>query len=193
MELPFPIFLKLEGRRCLVVGEGREAVEKARAMEECGAVVERRERYEPGRLAGYFLVVAAVADRAVHAEIAREAREAGALVNCLDDAEHCDFLFPSVVRQGELQVAISTNGACPALAVRLKERLAGELGAEYAELLDLARAARADVAARVEGFEERRRRWYLLLDSPVLQLLKGGQRREAERLLRGILLDEELR
>ncbi len=192
MARPFPIFLVLEGRKCLVLGLGREAEEKARALEESGAVVERRAAYAAGCAAGFEVVVAAGEDRSRNAEIAREARQFGALVNCLDDPAHCDFLFPSVVKQGDLQVAISTNGACPALAVRLKERLAGELGVEYAQLLELTRGARSELAERVKSFDERRRRWYELLGSPVLELLKAGRRAEAERVLRKTLFGEEL-
>lgn len=188
----FPIVLNLAGRRCLVIGTGREADEKARALEACGAHVERRDVYEPGMLGGHFLAVAAGPDRSRNAEIFEEGERAGVLVNCLDDPERCRFIFPSVVRQGALSVSISTGGACPALAVRLKERLERDLGPEYAEMLELARASRAELAEKIPEFGERRRRWYQLVDSPALELLRQGRGEEARTLFRAILFGEEL-
>jgi siroheme synthase-like protein len=189
----FPVVLDVGGKRCLVFGSGREAEEKAQALTGCGALVERRVEYEPGCLAGCFMAVAAGPDRQRNQEIFDEGEREGVLVNCLDDPERCRYIFPSVVRQGELSVAISTGGACPALAVRLKERLARELGPEYAELLELARGARAEIAEKVPEFAERRRRWYELVDSRLLELLRSGEREAAKRLLRAILFEDELR
>jgi siroheme synthase-like protein len=188
----FPIVLDVAGRRCLVIGAGREADDKAAALQNGGALVERCERYTPGMLGGYFLAVAADPDRSRNAEIFAEAERAGVLVNCLDDPSHCRFIFPSILRQGELSVAISTGGACPALAVRLKERLQRELGPEYAQLLEMARAARAELAQKVPDFAARRRRWYALADSQALDLLRQGRGEEARSLLRAILFGEEL-
>lgn len=188
----FPVVLSVAGKRCLVVGRGREAVEKARALEECGALVERRDTYEPGMLAGFFLAVAALEDRTPNAAIYEEGERTGVLVNCLDDPPRCRFTFPSLMRRGALSIAISTGGACPALAVRLKERLARELGEEYGELVELARGSRDELARRVPDFAERRRRWYALVDSEALGLLREGRRDEARRLLRAILFHEEL-
>lgn len=188
----FPIVLDVAGRRCLVLGTGPEAGDKARALQECGALVERGDDYTPGMLAGFFLAVAALPDPSRNAAIFDEGERDGVLVNCLDDPRHCRFLFPSVVRQGGLSVAVSTGGACPALAVRLKERLAAELGPEYAELLELARDWRAELARQVPDFAERRRRWYALVDSAALELLRAGRRDEARRLARAILSGEEL-
>lgn len=188
----FPIVLDVAGRRCLVIGTGREADEKAAALEECGALLERREHYTPGMLGGYFLAVAAGPDRSRNAEIFAEGERAGVMVNCLDDPGHCRFIFPSILRQGELSVAVSTGGACPALAVRLKERLQRELGPEHAEFLEMARASRAELAQKVPEFAERRRRWYALVDSEALDLLRQGRGEEARSLLRAILFGEEL-
>lgn len=188
----FPIVLDVSGRRCLVLGLGREADEKSRALEECGARVERRETYEPGLLNGYFLVVAALEDRSHNAAIFEEGERAGVLVNCLDDPPHCRFIFPSLLRRGGLSASFSTGGACPALAVRLKQRLALELGDEYGDFVELARGAREELSRRVPEFAERRRRWYAFVDSDALELLRQGRREDARRLLRAILFEEEL-
>ncbi len=189
---PFPIFLNLDGLPCLVIGSGREADSKAAALAECGAKVSRLDRYTPDCLNGYFLAVAADPDRSSNQAIFDEGERSGVLVNCVDDPARCRFIFPSIVRRGDLGIAISTNGACPALSIRLKERLDAELGPEYADFLELARAARDPLAAAVPDFETRRRRWYELTDSDVLALLRRGDRAAAGALLRKILLPEEL-
>ena len=140
----FPIFLKLEGRPCLVVGAGTIAASKISSLLESGARVtvvapsasdelqklaaERKFRwlareFEIGDLAGVFLVIAATSDSAVNRAVFLEAQRLGVLCNAVDDPPHCDFYFPAVVRRGDLQIAISTSGQSPALAQRLRREL----------------------------------------------------------------------
>lgn len=161
----YPIILDLAAARVLVLGEGREADEKSAALAACGASVDRRDHYEPGMLAGYLLVVAASPDRSRNAEIFAEGERLGILVNCIDDPVHCRFTFASVVRRGELLIAISTGGACPALAVRLREQLERDLGPEYEEFLVLARSLREKLAAAVPDFQRRKAIWYSMVDA----------------------------
>jgi precorrin-2 dehydrogenase/sirohydrochlorin ferrochelatase len=152
----FPAFLKLAGRRCLVVGAGPVAEEKIEGLLRAGADVrvvapeatqrirdlsrKRKLRWEErafraADLSGAFVVVAATSSPSLHATIYRQARRRGVLCNVVDDPEHCDFYYGSVVRRGELQIAISTAGQSPALAQRLRKQLEQEFGAEYAEWL----------------------------------------------------------
>ena len=187
MAAGYPVFLNVDQLRCLVIGTGREAEEKSAALAECGAVVERHETYTPGSLAGFFLVISAGPDRSQNAAIFAEAEAAGILVNCLDDPPHCRFTFASVLRQGDLVIAISTSGACPALAVRLRERLQSQLGPEYAEFLSLARDLRQRLAEAVPDFQQRKQLWYSLVDSDLLEQLRQGDRDAAEQPLRAIL------
>ena len=161
----YPIIVDLTGKRVLVLGEGREADEKSAALAACGAVVERRLQYEPGSLSGYFLAVGASADRSRNAEIFAEAESLGVLVNCIDDPPHCRFTFASIVRRGELLIAISTGGVCPALAVRLREQFERDLGPEYEEFLILARSLREKLAAAVPDFQRRKAIWYAMVDA----------------------------
>jgi len=186
MAAGFAVNLNVEGRRALVVGSGEEAERKAASLAECGARVERRATYAPGCAAGFFLVIAAGLSRAENAQLFEEGERERVLVNCLDDPPHCRFTFPSVLRRGALQIAISTAGRCPALAVRLRERLERELGPEYAEFLDLALAEREPLAARVAAFGARKRIWYELVDSDVLALLRQGDRAAALAVWRSI-------
>lgn len=150
----FPIFLKLDGRSCLVVGAGAVAESKIEGLIEAGAVVyvvapsatpaiEQRAKkgairwsqreFELADLTGVFLVVVATSSRELNERIFEEAQRRCILCNVVDDPPHCDFYYPSVVRRGDLQFAISTAGHSPALAQRLRKELQQQFGPEYAE------------------------------------------------------------
>ena len=152
----FPIFLKLTGRPCSVIGAGEIAESKidslltaearvtviapkasARivAMADAGEIVLHQREYAQGDLAGHFLVVAATNNPAVNRAVFAEAEVAGILINAVDDPPFCDFYFPSVVRRGDLQIAISTAGASPALAQRLRKEIDALLPLDTGEWL----------------------------------------------------------
>lgn len=153
----FPAFLKLAGRRCLVVGAGPVAEEKIEGLLRTGAeirVVAPRaterirawarakelrwdaRKFRPSDLTGAFLAVAATSSPALHGEIYRQAGRRAVLCNVVDDPERCDFYYGAVVRRGALQIAISTAGHSPALAQRLKKQIQREYGAEYESWLN---------------------------------------------------------
>jgi precorrin-2 dehydrogenase/sirohydrochlorin ferrochelatase len=148
----FPMFVKLEGRRVLVVGAGSVAESKIESLLPTGAGVRvvapkatprvrewareariewQAHEYRPSDFAGIFLVIAATNSPALHDEIYAEARSRGVLCNAVDEPERCDFYFPAVVRRGELQIAISTGGLSPALAQRLRKDLEQQFGPEW--------------------------------------------------------------
>ncbi|MFN3285472.1 MAG: bifunctional precorrin-2 dehydrogenase/sirohydrochlorin ferrochelatase [bacterium] len=201
----YPLFVDLAGRRCVVVGGGALAEAKVAALVECGAevvvisprVTERirrwaeegrlrweRRRYQAGDLEGAWLVVAAPDDRSLNAAVWEEAQAQRVWVNAVDDPQHCSFIAPAVYRQGALVLAISTSGKAPALAVRLRDRLAAQLGPEYAAFLELAADLRGELVRRIPQFERRRALWYRILDSGVLDDLRAGARERArERFL----------
>jgi len=178
----FAAFLDLRGRRCLVVGGGEIGERKARALLECGAhvtvvspvvtrglaalaavgrIVERRRTFRRSDLRGCALAVAATGELAVDDAVAALARRARVLVNVVDRPARCDFILPSVLRRGELQIAVSTGGRSPALAREIRRRLEPLFGPEYAGLVartgEARRAARA-VAATSEARLEAGRR-----------------------------------
>jgi len=149
----FPMFLKLEGRVCLVVGAGRVGESKIRSLVAAGAKVRTvapvatptvanwdrlgvvtwdRRAFDSADLGGAFLVVAATSSCLVNDLIFREAGQRGILCNVVDDPERCDFYYPAVVRRGDLQIAISTAGRSPALAQRLRRSLALQFPARCA-------------------------------------------------------------
>jgi len=148
----FPLFLKLSGRACLVVGAGAIAEPKIAGLLVSGAkvrvvaprassiverwarakrIVWRRRVYREKDLRGALLVIAATSSKKLHARIFRQARRCGILCNAVDDPPHCDFYYPAVVRRGAFQIAISTGGLSPALAQQLRKRLEREFGPEY--------------------------------------------------------------
>jgi precorrin-2 dehydrogenase/sirohydrochlorin ferrochelatase len=148
----FPAFLKLHGRRCLVVGAGRVAEEKIEGLLQAGADVivvapqatprvrklRRQERIQwaPRRFdskgfEGVFLGVAATSSADLHRQIYEGAQLRGVLCNVVDDPPNCDFYYGSVVRRGALQIAISTEGKSPALAQRIRKQLEQRFGKEY--------------------------------------------------------------
>src|ERR1700756_130668 len=152
MDFLFPMMVKLESRRCIVVGGGEVAASKTDMLLGCGAQVvviaqgatesiqalARQAKLEwtardfvAADLNGAFLVVAATNSSAVNEEVFRAGRERGVLCNVVDDPEHCDFFYPAVVRRGALQIAISTAGYSPALAHRLRLGLEQEFCPTY--------------------------------------------------------------
>jgi siroheme synthase-like protein len=116
-----------------------------------------------------------------------EARRGKVLFNALDDPPNCDFYFPAVHRQGPLVIALSTAGHCPALAVRLKQKIAGIVGPEYAEFVRLAAEVRERIRHSGLEFSRRRDVWYALVDSPALDLLRKGRAAEAREAIESIL------
>lgn len=173
----FPLFLKLTGRRALVIGAGRLAeskIDSLRAAEAAvtviapevsdriveqaaaGELILLRRRFQAGDLAESFLVVAATNDPAVNRAVFAEATASGVLCNAVDDPPFCDFYFPSIVRRGDLQIAISTAGNSPALAQQLRKELNEQLPLDLGEwLTDLGNLRREVVAA--EPLNESRR------------------------------------
>lgn len=197
----YPLFLiGLTERRCVVIGGDQEAERKVEGLLEAAAVVtvispcltvslQARARtttvawlprdYEPGDLQGAFLVIVTTRDAEMRSRVWQEAQTVKALINVVDDPSRSTFIVGSVVRQGGLTLAISTSGSAPALAVRLRQRFEQEFGPEYAVFLDLMRELRAPLATRCPDFEVRRARWYALIDSPILDLLREGRTAEA--------------
>jgi precorrin-2 dehydrogenase/sirohydrochlorin ferrochelatase len=152
----FPLFLKLEGRPCLVVGAGRVGEGKLRGLlrakarvkvvapkatpgvqrlAKSGEIVWRKRRFVARDLDGMFLVVAATSSHPANAVVLEQARRRGVLCNAVDDPRNCDFYYPAVLRRGSLQIAVSTGGASPELASRLRKELESCFGPEYGSWL----------------------------------------------------------
>jgi precorrin-2 dehydrogenase/sirohydrochlorin ferrochelatase len=148
----FPMFVKLDGRRCLVVGAGKVGEPKIGSLLETGARVHvvalqaseavhqwaragkitlEIRAFAPADLDGAFLAIVATASRDLNGSIYREAHQRGILCNVVDVPEYCDFYYPAVVRRGDLQIAVSTNGQSPSLAQKLRQQLERQFGPGY--------------------------------------------------------------
>jgi uroporphyrin-III C-methyltransferase/precorrin-2 dehydrogenase/sirohydrochlorin ferrochelatase len=140
-----------------------------------------------GDLAGAFLAVAATDDRGVNRDVWAEAEAERVLLNAVDDVDYCHFHAPAILRRGELAVAISTGGKSPALAVRIRERIAEVIGPEYGDWLDLLGSFREELVRRYPDPRERTAVWYRLVDSDALELVRQGDLAGARRRLAGMV------
>jgi siroheme synthase-like protein len=143
--------------------------------------------YQPGDLTGAFLVICATDQAKINHQVWQEASANRQLVNVVDDTPRCNFIAPSILRRGDLTIAISTSGKAPALAVRLKERLQHELGPEYERFLELAGELREPLARHIPDFETRKALWYELVDSEILDLLAQGDEAGAREIISQIV------
>lgn len=205
----YPVNLRLRSRRCVVVGGGAVAVRKIGALLDADADVvvfapdvrpeidawesARRIRveriaYEPGQLEGAFLAIAATNRGDVNRAVARDAGGRGILVNVADDPAACDFTLPAVARGREWSIAISTGGASPALARRLREMLVSEWGASIDALLAWLGEARRERTAAGATSGARAETWRRVVDAGVLEALRDGDEATAR-----LLFDAALR
>jgi siroheme synthase-like protein len=173
----FPLFLKLDGKRCLVVGAGLIGLEKVESLLRCGASIRvvaplavarvqelssggeiewLARRYEPADVTGCDLVIAATNDREVNRAIFEEASRRSILCNTADDPPLCDFFFASIVQRGELQIAISTAGQSPALAQRLRREIDAQLPEDLGPWLDELGKLRREVLEAMPAGAERK-------------------------------------
>jgi precorrin-2 dehydrogenase len=165
--------LDLEGRSCLVVGGGSVGLEKAKGLLDCGATVTvvapqiepdlqllpvrwRRKRYVAADLEGNFLIVAATSNGSLNRRIFLDAEERSLLCNVVDTPELCSFILPAVYRRDPIAVAVSTGGASPALAKRLRDELGRRVQEEHVDLARRLRELRPWVRLHYHSYRERR-------------------------------------
>jgi precorrin-2 dehydrogenase len=149
----FPMFLKLEGRRCLIVGAGRVGEPKIGSLLETGARIRvvaldasaavrewarsgkielELRAFSPDDLGGAFLSIVATNSRTLNERVYHEAQRRGVLCNVVDVPDLCDFFYPAVVQRGDLQIAVSTAGQSPSLAQKIRQQLEKQFGPGYA-------------------------------------------------------------
>ena len=195
----YPLYLEMTDRRCLVIGGGAVAERKIAALLEAGAEVTvispdvteaiarwsknnsiqfHARRYQRGDINGHQLVFVATDDGSVNAQVHQDGKNQGVWVNAADDPEHCDFILPSVLRRGDLMVAVSSGGNSPALARTIREELESYFTQEYEQLAGLAAEARVELRKRSLSapFEV----WRRALSGDVRQLLMRGEVAQAK-------------
>jgi len=198
----YPLFADLQGRRCLVVGGGLVAQRKVTTLLDYGAsvvvvspTVTRRlaaygregkvryiaRRFRPTDVRGAWLVYAATDEEAINRQVFRTATRARVLTNVVDQKPLCSFIAPSIVKRGDLVIAISTGGASPALAKKLRRDLSRLIGQDYARMLRLLKGLRPIAKQRLPSYGERKRYFDSLVAGRVFRLVRQGRPGAAHR------------
>jgi precorrin-2 dehydrogenase/sirohydrochlorin ferrochelatase len=208
LDTPFYIAcLKLKGRRCVVVGGGEIGLEKVEGLLACSGEVtliapaataaleelaregsirwEQREYAGASDLEGVFMAIAATDDTEVNIRVWEDAERRAMLVNVVDVPPLCNFILPAIVRTGPLAIAISTAGASPALAKRMKREIAALFGAEYARLAVLLNEVRGWAKDTLPTYAERRDFFEGIVggDPDPIELLRGGREAAVRELI----------
>jgi precorrin-2 dehydrogenase/sirohydrochlorin ferrochelatase len=191
---PYPVFLLVSGKRCVIAGGGAVAFRKARDLAECGADVTvvaevpspdmeelaargeielLRRMFAPEDARGAFLVFAATDDDRANAEISETCRREGILVNAVDDPGRSDFISGSVLRRGPLRIAVSTSGCSPKLAARIRRELEGRYDASFGEFVSFAGELREYVLTRDSTRENKDRALSWLASEEAFALFLG--------------------
>ena len=206
IDTTYPISLDLRDQPVLLVGGGEVAYRKAQGLSRAGCrltVVARefspafrawleehrfqveQRAYRDGEAAQYFLVISATDDAGVNRSVFEDAQRAGRLINVVDQPGLCNVYIPSRIERGNLQVAISTAGTCPAFARWLRRELEGAIPERYGLLLDRVAAIRARVKETFPSPDARRRVLERLLHSEAARRFLAGDGQLLERMERG--------
>jgi precorrin-2 dehydrogenase/sirohydrochlorin ferrochelatase len=201
MSMYYPAMIKLQGKRCLVVGGGSVAARKINSFLESGASVkvvspelcdELKEvleqgmiewvarRFEPRDIEGVFIVVAATNDGAVNETVAALADQAGCLVNVVERPERGNYIVPSTIRRGLLHIAISSAGASPGLSKKIRQELEEKFPPYYEEYVTFLADARRRIMKEIHDQDIRRRLFQHLLEEEWLQLFASGDLEEVK-------------
>ena len=205
----YPTYLNLSGKKCVILGGGTETGKKLPRLIECGAditvVTPKTTRkvlqiintngirlvkrtYQDGDLQGAFLAIDATNDNATNEAVSKEAIREKVVLNVVDVTNLCDFIAPAVVVRGEVTAAISTGGASPALARKLREELEASDVMQWADLLNVIRDARAELRKR--GIKVKPDRWQECIDGSLLTMAQSGKTSAAiEELLKRLCKD----
>jgi precorrin-2 dehydrogenase/sirohydrochlorin ferrochelatase len=208
LETPFYIAcLKLTGRRCVVVGGGEVGLEKVEGLLACDGRVrliaptavpeleqlaregsiewERRGYGGPEDLEGVFIAIAATDDTDVNIRIYEDAERRAMLVNVVDVPPLCNFILPAIVRTGPLAIAISTAGASPALAKRIKREVADSFGEPYARLAELLNEVRGWAKGTLATYQDRKVFFESIVngDPDPVELLRAGDEQAVRDLI----------
>ena len=207
LETPFYIAcLRLTGRKCLVVGGGDiglekiegllacggdvvlvapDACEAVRELAEEGSIVWERREFERGDLEGKFMAIAATDDTDVNISVYDAAEQRAMLVNVVDVPSLCNFILPAIVRTGPLAVAISTAGASPALAKRMKREVSEMFGEAYAELAGILNEARGWAKGNLPTYQDRKAFFEGIVngDPDPIELIREGRDRDVVALI----------
>ncbi|HEX6487575.1 MAG TPA: uroporphyrinogen-III C-methyltransferase [Candidatus Dormibacteraeota bacterium] len=183
----YPVYLDLNGRRCVVLGEGELASEKVLGLRRAGAdVVWHRRPHQPGDFSGATLAIDASGDLESNARARDEATREKVQLNVVDVTDKCDWIAPAIVRRGPLQIAISTAGESPFLASTLRARIERWLGEEWGPFTQLVGRVRRRLRGRGVPLQEQTAIYRRLMRPEVRELLRLGETAAAEGLAAAI-------
>jgi precorrin-2 dehydrogenase/sirohydrochlorin ferrochelatase len=204
----YPVLIQLDGKKVIVVGGGTVAERKIETLLEYGAAVQvvsreltpRLRKYSEGGTIGFlgqefnedclegaFMVIAATDEPHLNRQVSEKAKEKGLLVNAVDQPSDCNFILPSILRRGDLLIAVSTSGKSPALAKKVRETLEERFGNEYASLLILMGRLREEIRSQRLSQDENRRIFHKLVNSPILEAIERKDWDEVRMILNGII------
>ncbi len=201
----YPINLNVKGKKCVNIGGGKVAYRKACSLREAGAdtvvvspefcpeivdeegLVLVKEAYDERFLDGALLVIASTDNEAINQKVALDAGKRNIIVNVVDYPELCSFIVPSTINRGGLCISISTGGASPAVAKRIREELEGVFGAEYEGYLDLLNKMRDVAMSDVKDKVKRRKILQRLAGKDILEFVKKKGVKDAEAKMREII------
>ena len=205
----YPIYLDLRNRQCLVVGAGYvgtgkvaglleakarvmvvapEASDKVATWAAQGALIWQRRKFEASDIGAAFIVIAATDNKALNAQVYQLANRQQRVANAVDDLDNCNFIAPAIVRDGPVQIAVSTSGTSPGLAKQLRDRIQDEiLEPHTGKLAHFLGGWRKQVKRMMPSYQDRLVFWEGVLASAVPQLIADGEMKRAH-----VLLNEQL-
>ena len=169
---------------------GRELIPELNQMVETNEVSFLGHQFEDRFLDDVFMVIAATDDKALNHHVSTRAREKRVLVNAVDQPPDCDFIVPSIIRRGDLLVAISTSGKSPAMARKIRKGLESQFGQEYEAFLSMMGRLRKEVLALGLSQEENSRLFKEIVDADLLHHFSAGVSEELESCLKNILPEQ---
>jgi precorrin-2 dehydrogenase/sirohydrochlorin ferrochelatase len=209
--MSYPVILQLEDKIALVVGGGKVAQRKVETLLSCGASIhiisrvltdklkdmidgnevrllgeEMREEF----LDDVFIVIAATDDKELNSRVSEMARNRGLLVNAVDQPADCNFIVPSIVRKGDLLIAISTSGKSPAMAKRIRKEIDGQFGNEYESFLNLMGRLRKEILGMGLSQQENGRIFNEIVYGGIIEAIAQNDLAKVESSLERILPQE---
>jgi precorrin-2 dehydrogenase / sirohydrochlorin ferrochelatase len=203
----YPIFMDIKNKSCLVVGGGRVGVRKAITLDKCGAKVKvisnrfssgcnnlkttsidfKTKEYESSDVKGMFFVFAATDNNDLNQKIKNQASKSGILCNIADSPDKSDFILPSIVDRGDLVIAISTSGASPAMAKKIRQDLEQNFGSEYAIFLTLMGRIRKKLLSSGHAPDDHKQIFDTLIKKGILNLIKTDSEKQINLILSEVL------
>jgi len=198
------MFVKLQNKKCIVLGGGQVAERKICLLLEAGGqvvlispeITEKlkslvinnkieylNRKYKKGDLKGAYIVIAATDSPMVNKKIYEESSKSGIMINIVDAPELCDFILPSFIKRGPLMITVTTDGESPALAKKIRKDIEKIYGEEYGAFTTLLGSLRERIQEEIPEEKSRKKFWEILLESNIPQLLKERKKEDVEEII----------